>query len=94
MDKSSDGIKAGSRAIEAVERWKAGIAFLALLVAIGGASFLVAALPMMIAAALFNAPYLTAGTNIGCVAAVAVFPWMLTNESMSRALRSILGLRR
>ena len=92
MDKSSGGIDAGvGKVAQAIERWKAGLALLALLAALGGAAFLVAAIPMMAAASLFGAAYIASTANIAAVAAVAVFPWMLTNESVARALRSLLG---
>ncbi|GFZ89575.1 MULTISPECIES: hypothetical protein [Sphingobium] len=93
MGKFSGGIEANAgKVAEAVERWKAGIASLALLVALGGAAFLVAAIPMTGAAALFDAAYLASTANIAGVAAVAVFPWLITNKNVSRALRLILGL--
>ena len=95
MDKSSGRIEAtGNKAAEAIERWKAGIACLALLAAVGVASFIVAAVPMMGAAALFNAPDLASVTNIACVAALTVFPWLLTSKGLAKPLVSILSVGR
>jgi hypothetical protein len=84
---------AGTRA-NAIERWKAGLAFLAMIAVAGFASFIVAAIPMKIAAALFAAPYLGSVTNILVLAMVAVFPWFVTNRKAARAFTIVLDDRR
>jgi VIT1/CCC1 family predicted Fe2+/Mn2+ transporter len=84
----------GDRAANGIERWKAGLGFLAMILVAGFASFIVAAIPMKIAAALFAAPYLGSVTNILALAMVAIFPWLVTHRSAARVFRSVLGDRR
>lgn len=91
MNKSTSNLAtAGDRAADAIERWKTGLAFLALLIVAGFVSFIVAAIPMKLAAEILELPYLGSVTYIAPLAAIVIFPWIVTNPYAAKALRFVL----
>lgn len=94
MDKSTSKLAAaGDRAADAIERWKAGMVFLGMLVVTGFAAFIVAAIPVKILAVLIGAPYLGSEENIAVISVFTALPWLITNKDAARALRTVLDYR-